>query len=363
MTNQIQTTVAGNLGRRPGAKLALMGRLGLAAMLGVGACDSGNSEDQFAADSGDRAAIDMVNKLVGFAHQALEAVQGLAGDNILARCVYTGNCSASDEEYFEAVAHAHEVMKCNSPFRGMFMFAAFEPEEFNHWLEHKPIKLPKLPFELNAMAKVVVFYGPDIETGDFIGGAHFIPIGSTFGELAFEVKWGEPGVHKLYITPEIGKGTYIGGYASLDLHEVGIYAGASVGHAKIGGQTIKFDTGVILAFDPKRLKNYLNPDYWNLHPIGDCGEHGGGGSGDGMCSNCLKNGGGSGCASRCEGTRCVECVANGGGLGCEARCNECAICVESSGGKACAAKCGGNQCLECVESGYGQSCADQCTVF
>ena len=209
-----------------------------------------------------------------------------------------------------------------------------------------------------------MFYGPDINAGEFIGGALFVPVNSTLGEVGFEIIWGEPGVRKVYIMPEIGKGTYISGYSTLDLHEVGIYAGGTVGRVKIAGQTISIDTGVILSFDPSRLSNYLNPDYWNLKPIGDCGGHGSddhGGDDHGSDDHGGDDHGGDdhGGDDEVGHGECVACVEGGGGKACAARCtgNECVACVEGGGGKACAATCedaGNSKCVACVEGAAGR---------
>jgi hypothetical protein len=153
---------------------------------------------------------------------------------VLARCVHAGDCDASDEAYFAAITETHEVMRCNSPFRGVYAFAGLSTDAFVQWLKaegaYLGLDVDALPFKLSAVSKVVIYYGPNIDAGDFVGGAYFIPgsITSNGSSLGWRIDWGKPQVSNLYFWPAVGAGgVTIGGWVDLDWSRAAIVLTAS----------------------------------------------------------------------------------------------------------------------------------------
>jgi hypothetical protein len=180
-----------------------------------------------------------------------------------------------DYEHLRWLAEAHDIMQCNSPFRGIFGYVSVEPKGLHSLLAERSKALPaKLPIE--AFGEVLLLGGYDLDLG-LTAGAIFFPIRTALGELGMEVMFDEPGtpVHEIWVTPEIPihRLFYVGGYANFDFSDVGIYIGGGLKKLKVGGLPLQLDGGIILSFDPYRFANLLDPAFWRFEKVGTCGEY------------------------------------------------------------------------------------------
>jgi RHS repeat-associated protein len=163
---------------------------------------------------------------------------------------YTGDPNSSDEVYNQSVDDAGHYLYCHSPVRGIFgLFGGSLPIRTG-------------PFGINNSEG---FYFPSLNIDQGFNNSIFVGGGLKSGPLSItqgkEFTYGKES--QTLITGDLGKDKVggVGFYVNQDNpDEIGLYGYKEIGKLNIGG-------GV--TFSRSRLKNYLDPNYWN-GTLDDC---------------------------------------------------------------------------------------------